>query len=255
MAKVRIGLFGFGKTGKMIASEFLNDNQFSLAWVVRNSREDRGKYASRLLGYEFDEGKIFSTDEINDSFFNEYPVEALVDFSDAKGVYLYGRAAQQGIRVISAISKYEQAELDLLKSYAKYTSVLYSPNITLGINVLMVAAQILQKIIPHADIEIVEEHYKGKAEVSGTAQKIANALGLDVEEHLNSVRVGGIVGHHEIIFGLPNQIIRLSHESISRAAFGQGAIFAVNHLLGQPPGMYTMETIITEMFRKNIPVY
>lgn len=255
MEKVRIGLFGFGKTGKMIASEFLNDSQFVLAWVVRNSREDHGKYASRLLGYEYDEGEIFSTEDVNDDFFSERTVDALVDFSDANGVYLYGGAAQQGIHIVSAISKYEQEELDLLQSYAKYTAVLYSPNITLGINVLMVAAQILQKIVPHADIEIVEEHYKGKAEVSGTAQKIANALDLDVEEHLNSVRVGGIVGHHEIIFGLPNQIIRLSHESISRAAFGQGAIFAVKHLIDQPPGMYTMETIISEMFRKNIPVY
>ena len=120
---------------------------------------------------------------------------------------------------------------------------------------LLVAAQILQKIVPHADIEIVEEHFKGKKEISGTAQKIANLLSLNVEKHLNSIRVGGIVGRHEIIFGMPNQTIRLFHESISRAAFGQGAIFAVKSLLGQPPGMYTMETIIAEMFRQNIPVY
>lgn len=63
------------------------------------------------------------------------------------------------------------------------------------------------------------------------------------------------MGRHEIIFGMPNQIIRLSHESINRAAFGQGAIFAVKYLLQQVPGTYTMETIIAEMFRKNIPVY
>ncbi|MDF2876232.1 MAG: Dihydrodipicolinate reductase, partial [Sporomusa sp.] len=107
----------------------------------------------------------------------------------------------------------------------------------------------------HADIEIVEEHFKGKKEVSGTAQRIANVLSLNVEEHLNSIRVGGIVGRHEIIFGMPNQTIRLSHESISRAAFGQGSIFAVKFLIDQPPGMYTMETIIAEMFRQNIPVY
>ena len=119
----------------------------------------------------------------------------------------------------------------------------------------MVAAQILQKILPHADIEIVEEHFKEKPEVSGTARKIAKALELDAKEHINSIRVGGIIGRHEIIFGMPNQIIRLSHESINRAAFGQGAIFAVKYLLQQVPGTYTMETIIAEMFRKNIPVY
>lgn len=255
MDKMRIGVFGFGKTGKVIANEFLNDRLFTLEWVVRKGQEKHHKYASRLLGYEFDEGEIFSVDDINDDFFMDRPVDALVDFSDSTGVYLYERAAQAGIPIISAISKYEQKELDLLKSFAESTAVLYSPNITLGINVLMVAAQILQKITPHADIEIVEEHFKGKTEVSGTAKKIANVLKLNVEEHLHSIRVGGIVGRHEIIFGLPNQIIRLSHESISRAAFGQGAIFAVKFLIGKPAGMYSMETIIAEMFRQNIPVY
>ncbi|GMB00795.1 dihydrodipicolinate reductase C-terminal domain-containing protein [Pelosinus sp. IPA-1] len=255
MEKIKIGVFGFGKTGKVISNEFLNDNLFTLAWVVRRSNEDHHKYASRLLGYEFDAGEIFSIEDIDEDFFLENPVDALVDFSDSTGIHLYSKAAEVGIPIISAISKYEPEEMDLLKSFSDTTSVLYSPNITLGINVLLVAAQILQKIAPHADIEIVEEHFKGKKEVSGTAQKIASALSLNVEEHINSIRVGGIVGRHEIIFGMPNQTIRLSHESISRGAFGQGAIFAVKFLICQPPGMYSMENIIAEMFRQNIPVY
>ncbi|WP_378956732.1 4-hydroxy-tetrahydrodipicolinate reductase [Pelosinus sp. sgz500959] len=255
MEKIRIGIFGFGKTGKIVATEFLNDSLFQLEWVVRKGHEKHHKYASRLLGQEFDAGEIFSVEDIDEMFFIEKPVDALVDFSDSTGLYLYEKAAKAGIPIISAISKYEQKELDLLKSFAESTSVLYSPNITLGINVLMVAAQILQKIAPHADIEIIEEHFKGKKEVSGTAKKIANALCLNVEEHLHSIRVGGIVGRHEIIFGLPNQMIRLSHESINRAAFGQGAIFAVKFLIGKPHGIYSMETIIAEMFRNNIPVY
>lgn len=255
MEKIRIGIFGFGKTGKVVANEFLNDKLFTLAWVVRKGYDDHQKYASRLLGYEFDAGEIFAAEDITDDFFVERPVDALVDFSDASGIYLYKNAAKAGIPIISAISKYEPEELELLKSFSEDTSVLYSPNITLGINVLMVAAQILQKIAPHADIEIVEEHFKGKKEISGTAKRIAKVLGLNEEEHLNSIRVGGIVGRHEIIFGMPNQTIRLYHESISRAAFGQGAIFAVKYLIGQSSGMYTMETIIAEMFRQNIPVY
>ncbi len=91
--------------------------------------------------------------------------------------------------------------------------------------------------------------------VSGTAKKIANLLDLSAKKHINSIRVGGIVGRHEIILGMPNQTIRLSHESINRAAFGQGAIFATHAIIGKPAGMYTMETIIAEMFRNNIPLY
>lgn len=72
---------------------------------------------------------------------------------------------------------------------------------------------------------------------------------------MNSIRVGGIVGRHEVIFGLPNQTIRLVHESINRAAFGQGAIFAAKWLVNKSKGMYSMETIISDMFKKNVPVY
>ena len=145
--------------------------------------------------------------------------------------------------------------MDVLQSLSKFAPVLYSPNITLGINVLIVAAQILQKVIPHADIEIIEEHFREKPDISGTAKKIATVLGLSADKHINSIRVGGIVGRHEIIFGMQNQTIRLSHESINRAAFAQGALFAVRSIIGKPAGIYTMENIIAEMFRNNIPIY
>ena len=215
MSKIRVGIFGFGKTGKLVANEFLNDDLFELSWVMRKSDLDRHKYASRLLGHEFDAGKIVSEEDLDENFAAENPVDVLIDFSTSSSVNLYTRAVAIGTPVVTAISNYE----------------------------------------PDADIEIVEEHFKAKSEVSGTAKKIAGVLDLNPETHINSIRVGGIVGRHEIIFGLPNQTIRLSHESISRAAFGQGAIFATKALIGQPPGMYTMETIIAEMFRQNIPVY
>lgn len=255
MKKIKIGIFGFGKTGKLVANEFLKDEAFELSWVMRKSDTDRHKYASRLLGHEFDAGKIISEEDLDENFSAKNPVDALIDFSTSKSVNLYARAIAKGTPIVTAISNYEPADMLVLESFVKTSPVIYSPNITLGINVLMVAAQILQKITPHADIEIVEEHFREKPEVSGTARKIAKALNLSDKKHINSIRVGGIVGRHEIIFGLPDQTIRLSHESISRGAFGQGAIFATKALIGQPPGMYTMETIIAEMFRKNIPVY
>jgi 4-hydroxy-tetrahydrodipicolinate reductase len=255
MEKIKIGIFGFGQTGKLVLQEFIKDERFSLEWVVRSSDTCSGKYASRLFGYECDCGKIFPQHILSDNFFKENPVDMIVDFSSSSGVHYYKKAVKLGIKIISAISKYEPKDLELLYSFGKDTSVLYSPNITLGINVLMVASQVIQKIIPQADIEIVEEHFSKKKETSGTALKLAKALELDEKESVNSIRVGGTVGRHEVIFGIPNQIIRLSHESINRAAFGQGAIFAALFLKGQDKGIYSMENIISEMFAKNIPVY
>jgi len=255
MKRIKIGMFGFGRTGRLVAAEFIKDDKFHLEWVVRKHGSDNHKYASRLLGYEHDYGMIFSVEEINESFFKENPVDIIVDFSDSSGVQYYKGAAEAGIKIISAISRYETKDQELLHSLGRKVAVLHSPNITLGINILLVASQIIQKIAPHADIEIVEEHFKGKKEVSGTAMKIANFLGLDDKEHINSIRVGGIVGHHEVIFGMPHQTIRLTHDSISRAAFGQGAIFAAMFLKDQPEGIYSMENIVSEMFSKHRPVY
>ena len=109
----------------------------------------------------------------------------------------------------------------------------------------MEASKLFQKIAPNADIEIIEEHFRKKKDVSGTALRIAEELGLDKEQHINSVRVGGIVGKHEVIFGLPNQTIRIIHESHNRAAFGQGAIYAAKWIMSREKGIYSMEQALS----------
>lgn len=253
--KISIGMFGFGKTGRLVVNEFLKDPDFEVKWVFRKTQKDEEKYASRLLGYEYDEGVIHTVQSIDDNFYIDNPVDIIIDFAHSTAVNYYANAANSGIKIISAISKYEDVDYQKLYSLKDKTAVIYSPNITLGINFLVVASQILQKIAPHADIEIVEEHFRSKPEVSGTAIKIADLLCLNHDKHVNSIRVGGIVGNHEIIFGLPNQTIRLKHESISRAAFGQGAIFCAKWLVNQNKGIFSMENIVSEMFAKNIPIY
>ena len=255
MQKIRVGLFGFGKTGKLVAGEFIKDDRFDLKWVVKRTKKLGERYASRLLGYETKTGAIHAVDRLGSRFFEKNPVDVLVDFSSAQGYRGYAAAADAGVRIITAISKYEPEDLAALRALARKTAVLVSPNITLGINFLLVASQVLQKIAPHADIEIVEEHFRQKPETSGTALKIAEVLGLEKTKHVNSIRVGGIVGRHEVVFGLPNQTIRLVHESISRAAFGQGAIFGALWLVDKGPGLYTMEQIVAEKMARNIPIF
>lgn len=255
MKKIRVGLFGFGKTGKLVANEFIKDERFELVWVIKRTRRNAEKYASRLLGYEFNAGQIHCVAKTGPRFFAKNPVDVLVDFSSSQGYLNYAPAADQGVKIITAISKYEPKDLAALKAMAKKTAVLLSPNITLGINFLLVASQVLLKIAPHADVEIVEEHFRQKQETSGTALKIAEVLGLEKAKHVNSIRVGGIVGRHEVVFGLPNQTIRLVHESISRAAFGQGAIFGALWLVGKEAGLYSMEQIVADKMSRNIPIF
>jgi len=255
MKKMSVGIFGFGKTGKFVVQEFLKDSFFEVKWIIRKSKVEGVKYASTLLGFEDNVAPIYGLDNITSDFFRTNSVDIIIDFSDSNSYTIYNSAIQSGTKLVSAISKYSVEEIDALKKLASFAAVLYSPNITLGINVLLLGSKILQKIAPQADIEIIEEHFRDKNETSGTALKIAEALSLDAEKHVNSIRVGGIIGKHEVIFGLPNQTIRLVHESIHKAAFGQGAIFAAKALSTKPKGFYTMETIITDMFDSNLPVY
>ncbi|PKM77462.1 MAG: dihydrodipicolinate reductase [Firmicutes bacterium HGW-Firmicutes-15] len=249
-------MFGFGKTGSVVAEEIIKDEICELRWVLRKSTTKEGEYASRLLGLDHDEGKIYSVENIDlDTFYEDNYVDVIIDFSSANATENYEKAVQYGTRIVSAISKYDRVHLDQLKDLSKQTAVLYSPNITLGINFLIEASKVLQRIAPHADIEIIEEHFRGKSNVSGTALRIAEDLGLDIKQHVNSIRVGGIIGKHEVVFGLPNQTIRIVHESLNRAAFGQGAIYAAKWLVGKDKGIYTMEEAVALSFAKNPHVF
>lgn len=251
--KISIGMFGFGKTGSCVAQEIIKDENCQLKWIVRNSKKKEGEYASHLLGFEHKEGKIFSTESATqDKFYMDHFVDVIIDFSSASTVKVYKNAAKYGTRIVSAISNYDEIHLEQLKRLSQYTSILYSPNITLGINFLMKAAKFLQKIAPNADVEIIEEHFKNKKDVSGTALRIAQGLGLGPEESVNSIRIGGVVGKHEVVFGLPNETIRITHESVNRNAFGQGAIFAAKWLMDKEKGFYTMEEAIDVSLTKQV---
>lgn len=245
---MRVGLIGFGKTGKAVASVIINNKNFSLEWVLRRRLDTKNRTAKELLDISSDDpSRVFSEKNTSvESIFKEYPVDCVIDFSSAKGLYDYGQlAADQGINIISAVSHYGKAELDLLKKLSKLTAVFWSPNITFGVNFLLLASKFLKKLAPAVEIQIVEEHFGKKQGISGTALKIAKSLGLKRSD-ISSVRAGGIVGKHEVIFGFPYQTVRITHEAISRKAFGNGALFAAEKLSGKPNGLYNFEDLMPE---------
>lgn len=240
---IKIGMFGLGKAGKEVAEQFLNDPAVKLCWIVRGSNTPLTEHLSEditvYISPELDLAKLIK----------DKPVDFIVDFSSADACLGYADIlAAHKIGIISAVSAYQEHHLNCLREASKKTVVLYSPNITLGINFIIIAGKILRKLAPHAGVEVIEEHFHNKKEVSGTAIRIAELLGLDPKKHVNSIRVGGIVGRHEIIFGFPNQTLRLTHDSISRAAFGQGALYAIKNLYRRPEGFYTMEQLVSEGF-------
>lgn len=247
---MKIGLIGFGKTGRAVASTILTNTEFTLDWVLRRTHTLDNRSAPEFLGIDTNEpGIIHSTENLSiPEFLDENPVDFIIDFSNTSGLHMYGQyAADRGIKIISAISHYGDAEKELLEQLSQQTAVFWSPNITLGVNYLLFAGKFLKKIAPWADIEVIEEHFKQKEGISGTAIKIAEALEVSVSD-INSVRAGGIVGKHEVIFGFPYQTVRLIHESISREAFGNGVMFVAHNLKHKDPGFYNFEDVLLPYF-------
>lgn len=248
--RIRVGLVGFGKTGRAVAVTLLHDKTIDLVWVVRKTHTLEHRSVPEFLGIESDEeGSIHWVGDVDfDSLQESSPVDAIIDFSSEDGMDYYGETASElGITIISAISNLSNSSVGKLKKYGQTTRVLWSPNITLGINFLMIAAKTLQTIAPHADISVLEEHFRDKPEVSGTALKIATTLGLN-EKVVHSVRAGGIIGVHEVLFGFPFQTVRLKHESIAREAFGNGARFGLKELQKREVGFYNMEDLVGKFF-------
>ncbi len=250
---MKIGLIGFGRAGRAVATLLLERDDVCLEWVVRRtSRNDHGR-AAQLVGVESaSPGLILGTDRWTaDQLLDRYPVDAIIDFSSHTGIDFYGpAAARRGVAIVCAVSAFDERALGKLDRWATATRVLWSPNITIGINFMLLAAKTLQAIAPWADIEIMEEHFKAKPEVSGTALRLATGLGQDPAD-IKTVRAGGIIGTHEVLFGFPYQTVRLRHESLAREAFGDGALFAAQHIIDLPNGLYRMEDILLPYFTQD----
>ena len=248
---MNVGQIGFGRAGRSVAAALLASGAAELRWVVRRSQALQHRSVAEFLGMAAEtSGLIYPAEELTArELLDRSPVDVIVDFSSESGVYYYGEEARRrGVAIITAVSLYPSETIAYLRDLARDTRVVCSPNITLGVNFLMVAARILKNVAPQTDIEIMERHFKGKREVSGTAKKIADTLELP-HEAIKAVRAGGIIGVHEILFGFPYETVTLSHESVSREAFGTGILFAAERLQGKPNGFYTMEDLLMPYFR------
>ena len=84
---------------------------------------------------------------------------------------------------------------------------------------------------PH--VEIIEKHHHTKVDApSGTALRLAAVLreaGAG-EVPVHSVRLPGLVAHHELVFGGTGEVVTLKHDTLSRASFGPGVVLAVRRV-------------------------
>lgn len=244
---IKVGLVGLGKAGQAVAQVLYADPDIKLCWIARKSGA-----AGTLTIDDVDIPVQGLAPDAWGPWLDKHPVDALVDFSRPESLHHYGeQVRQRHLMLVSAISAYSPADLDYARTLGDAARVMCSPNITVGINFLIMAARLLRQIAPFADVEILEQHFRDKPEVSGTARKIAESLSID-DNKITSLRLGGIVGHHEVIFGFPYQTVRLVHESIERRAFGTGAAFACKQLVKCEKGFYTFDDLMMQLVRREL---
>jgi len=127
--------------------------------------------------------------------------------------------------------------------------IVFSPNMSVGVNLLFKLLKETAKILKGYKVEIEEAHHIHKKDsLSGTAKKIAeiiNTQGFNVKiEDIKAIREAEIVGDHEVIFDSDVDEISLAHRAKTRDIFAKGALVAAKWIVGKRKGLYSMEDVL-----------
>lgn len=196
--------------------------------------------------------------------------EGVIDFTTpATSVTFAGLAAQARIVHIIGTTGCSDEDESKFKAAARHARIVKSGNMGLGINLLSVLVEQAARALPSNDwdIEVLEMHHRHKVDApSGTAlllgQAAATGRGVDLND--NSVRVrdghtgprpagsigfatlrgGGVVGDHSVIFASESERLTLSHNAGDRSLFARGALQAALWARDKKPGFYSMLDVL-----------
>ncbi|WP_298745403.1 4-hydroxy-tetrahydrodipicolinate reductase [uncultured Brevundimonas sp.] len=197
--------------------------------------------------------------------------DVVIDFSTPEASVELARtcAARGGpALVIGSTGLTPEQDAEILRA-AKTVAIVRSGNFSLGVNILI-------GLVEHAaqrldardwDIEVLETHHRRKADApSGTALMLGEAAaggrgaaladlrsppydGLAGPRQSGrigfaSLRAGGVIGEHTVLFASEDETLTLSHSAIDRALFARGAVAAAAWVRGRKPGLYDMQDVL-----------
>ena len=186
--------------------------------------------------------------------------DIIIDFSHHTAIAdVLDYAKAHSCAVVVGTTGHTADEKELIYKASETLPVFYSGNMSLGIAVLCRLAKQAAAAFPDADIEILEVHHNRKVDApSGTAHMLFNAIrqarpnaveacgrageGKRKPEEIGiaSLRMGNVVGVHEVHICTPSQTLVLRHEAANRAMFADGAVAAAKFLVGKGAGHYNM---------------
>ena len=197
--------------------------------------------------------------------------DVVIDFSTAEAsVALAQLAAERGgpALVIGSTGFTPEQDEQILKA-AEKVAIVRSGNYSLGVNILigLVEHAALRLDAQDWDIEVIEAHHRLKIDApSGTALMLGEAAaagrGHDLDEvrlkphdgitgerepgkiGFASIRAGGIIGEHTVLFASKDETVTLSHSAIDRSLFAKGAVAAAAWVRTRRPGLYDMQDVL-----------
>ena len=247
---VRIVISGCcGKMGQAIGRSALADKTFAIGAVLEgDGHEAIGKDYGELLG----DARARGNRILGDAREAINVGDVVIEFTTPEATMAHLQTAQQLRKpVVIGTTGFTESQRKMVQEASRVISVVMSPNMSLGVNLLFELARMAAERLGHSfDIEIVESHHRHKKDSpSGTAKRLAEVLGqargaTDSTIPVHAVRAGDVVGDHTVIFAGPAERLELTHRAHSRDVFALGALKAARFAIGQRPGLYDMSHVL-----------
>jgi 4-hydroxy-tetrahydrodipicolinate reductase len=194
--------------------------------------------------------------------------DVIIDCSVVKAVpAVLAYSVRHGIPLVVCTTGLSEELMAEIRATAEKVAVLQSPNMCMGINLLLNMVTRAAKVLADAkfDIEIVEKHHNRKVDApSGTALLLADTVNQALDGRMkyvydrhaqrekrgeneigmHALRGGTIVGEHSVVFAGIDEVIEFKHQALSKEVFAAGVLSAARFIKGKPPGFYTMQDLI-----------
>lgn len=194
--------------------------------------------------------------------------DVLVDFSFPSATAQHAiLAAELQKPLVIGTTGLNPAETEIIRKAAGQIPIVWSPNMSMGVNLLFAMVKKIAGILADYNIEIIETHHRHKKDApSGTALRLAETAAAardlkleNVATHgrhgllderpaaqigIHAIRAGDVVGDHTILFATDGERLELTHRASSRDCFATGALRAAIWLTTRKPGLYSMADVL-----------
>ena len=197
--------------------------------------------------------------------------DVIIDFSTPEASVALAKAcaAAGGPALVvgsTGLTSEQEAEIE---AAAEQIAIVMSGNFSLGVNILigLVEHAALRLDARDWDIEVLETHHRRKVDApSGTAlmlgEAAANGRGVELADVRSapydgvgeprqtgaigfaSLRAGGGIGDHTVMFASEDEMLTLSHSAMDRSLFAKGAVAAAAWVRNRRPGLYDMQDVL-----------